>query len=168
MKSQFDPDVWAALFMIMIIGFGGLVFLHMFVNSFVMHGILQIFDQEVDQRCSYFLLPASSNDYYFSSESGSKYTNLTSYYVVNPPQRESFFDDFMSKVAKNIKGLDIGGNETVNGVCWGMGNESTVDDEIQKCENKIGGGKGVVELLDCSEMLYGPSNLGIARVVFVG
>ena len=168
MKSQFDPDVWAAIFMIMIVGFGGIIFLEMFINGFVMHGIIQMFDQEVDQRCIYFLLPITSNDYYFSTESDSNFTALKNYMQINPPRRENIFNDFMKNVSKTIKGVDIGGNQKVRKICWAAGGNKEVNDEIKKCEESANLGKGTIVLLSCAVPLYGPSDVGTAEVVFLG
>ena len=167
MKSQFDPDVWAALFMILVIGFGGITFMSMFVNGFTMHGLLQIFDQEYNQRCEYFLLPIISNDYSLTNESTTKnFKRVANYFSVNPPRRETYFDAFMTEVNKTIKkGYDFGGNQTVRSVCWAMGSPEYVDKKMNACL-KRSSLKRVV--MTCSSMAYGPTEIGEAEVVFLG
>ena len=165
MKSQFDPDVWAALFMILVVGFGGITFMSMFVNGFTMHGILNVFDQEYSQRCEYFLLPLVSNDYALMSEKPTKhFYDVNEYFLVNEPYKGTYFDDFMKEVNKTMKkGFDLGGGQTVNGVCWGIGNSSTVRKEIDKC---VKNSKKIV--MSCGTMVYGPTGIGNAEVVFIG
>ena len=165
MKSQFDPDVWAALLMILIVGFGGITFMSMFINGLAMHGILSIFDQEYNQRCEYFLLPVISNDYALMSEKPTKhFNNVSEYFSVNPARKETYFNDFMEKVNETIKkGYDLGENQTVTRVCWAMGDSSVVGKEIDDCTN---GGKRIV--MSCSAIVYGPTGIGLAEVVFLG
>ncbi len=164
MKSQFDPDVWAALLMIIIIGFGGITFMSMFVNGITMHGILNVFDQEYNQRCEYFLLPLVSNDYASMSENPTKHFNdLNKYFSINEPRKGTYFNDFMEEVDKTMKkGFDLGGNQTVNGVCWGIGDPVYVRKRIDKCI------KGTKVVMSCSTMVYGPTGIGTAEVAFTG
>ena len=170
MKSQFDPDVWAALLMIMIVGFGGITFMSMFINGFTMHGLLSIFDQEYNQRCNYFLLPIVSNDYAVVDESPDKNINYTAkYFVINEPERQTYFDDFMEKVNKTIgKGFDIGENQTAKAVCWGLGDSTEVSEKIGDCEAKNSQRGYKLLIMDCSAMVYGPAGVGVAEVVFIG
>ena len=179
MKSQFDPDVWAALFMIMVIGFGGITFMSMFVNGLTMHGLLQIFDQEYNQRCKYFLLPITSNDYALTSDiklgndyaltnevDSKDFKRVVSYYSVNPPQRETYFDVFMTAVNKTIKnGYDLGENQTVRDVCWALGSQKYVDKKMDACL-KASSSKRII--MSCSSTVYSPAELGEAEVVFLG
>ena len=171
MKSQFDPDVWAALLMIMIIGFGGITFMSMFVNGFTMHGLLSIFDQEYNQRCEYFLLPATSNDYaevYDSPDEHMK--DMKDYFWVNEPRKTSYFDDIMegvkNEIYKHHHWIDLGGGTKAKAVCWAMGNSSYVDEKIDKCLKNYRAYKIVV--MSCGTIVYGPSGIGSAQVVFVG
>ena len=172
MKSQFDPDVWAALFMILVVGFGGLVFMNMFVNSFTMHGILSIFDQEYNQRCEYFLLPAISNDYALVYEEPGKHMeNLTDYFYVNTPKRTSYFDDIMEKVKKSIerdKGIDLGENQKAMGVCWAIGSDNYTNNKIRKCLDDYAKKGYKRAIMSCGSIAYGPYYIGEAEVVFVG
>ena len=170
MKSQFDPDVWAALLMIMIIGFGGIIFMSIFVNGFTMHGLLTIFDQEYNQRCDYFLLPIVSNDYATIDENPDKNIKYTAnYFVVNQPERQTYFDDFMEKVSKTInnggKGYDFGGNQTVKSVCWGLGNSTEVSKKIDECTKNS---NGKMDVMSCDAVVYGPAGMGMAEVLFIG
>ena len=170
MKSQFDPDVWAALFMIMIIGFGGITFMSMFVNGMTMHGLLSIFDQEFDQRCDYFLIPVISNDYALIDETPNKDINYTANYLqVSHPERQTYFNDFMKEVNKTMynhgRGYDFGGNQTVKSVCWALGDQLEVSKKIKSCEQNS---KYKVLIMSCNAIVYGPAGIGEAEVDFVG
>ncbi len=164
MKAQFDPDVWAALLMILAVGFGGVIFVNLFISGLSMHAIMQVLDQQMSLKSIYIFSALASNDYLVSYQNGesNNMSALEKYYVVGKIQKESRYEEFVEEMNKSLyeHPAEIGG-EKVNAACGFISSQSDFVNKLKECESK---GKIIASY---QTDVYGPAGSGIVYLAFM-
>ena len=164
MRAQFDPDVWAALLMILAVGFGGIIFVNLFISGLNMHAIMQVLDQQMSLKSIYIFSALASNDYLVSYQNGesSNMSSLENYYVVGKIQKENRYEKFVSEMNKSLytHPAEIGG-EKVNGVCGFISSQEDFINKLNECKSE---GKIIASY---QTDIYGPAGSGIIYLAFL-
>ena len=66
MKAQFGPDAIIGIVILVVVSLGGVLFIHIFINSLSLQNVISVVDKEVDQRCLYILIPSIQGEYVHS------------------------------------------------------------------------------------------------------
>ena len=159
MKSQFDPDVWAALLMIIAVGFGGVLFLDYIVNIMNMHGILNLFDRELSQKGLYIISANTRNDYVVSDDNGedSEFSGVENFYIGDLQiTRVSNYEITMKemKSSLNKNPLKLKNGREVNGICAFISTEDDFNEKFKNCNGDI--------MYQDEVYIYSPAGAGVA------
>jgi len=165
-KAQFGPDFIIAMVMVIIVGLGGVLFLHIYVGGLSMQGLLSVLDTESDQKCFSILNAMVGDEYMTSGENveGVKYFgNLSDYYGGIQPgsQRSLRFEERMDayKTVATRVYFRPGG---ISDMEYYLASRKTV----KELRNQFAANhqNDYNEFIFCSTPVYGPYESGVAEL----
>ncbi len=139
MRAQFDPDIWAALLIIVAVGFGGVLFLDLLVNAMDMHSILSIFDKEISLKGLYIMSALTRDDFgvYNNRGGNANFSSLENFYTTKDYTVYHKYTNETIKLANSVSwDVKLPNGEDANHVCGFIAPENKFDKYYDNCKKR--------------------------------